>query len=81
MTTLIGIEYDDSCVLVADSRTTDSVGYIYSHSDVKKIAERNGYLIAGSGEECLAIQRSTYGSHQFPLRLIKKIYFILWFQR
>ena len=50
MTTLIGIEYDDSCVLVADSRTTDSVGYIYSHANVKKISERNGYLIAGSGE-------------------------------
>lgn len=50
MTTLIGIEYDDSCVLVADSRTTDSVGYIYSHASVKKISERSGYLIAGSGE-------------------------------
>jgi len=50
MTTLIGIEYDDSCVLVADSRTTDDSGYIYTHPSVKKISETNGYLIAGSGE-------------------------------
>jgi len=50
MTTLIGIEYDDSCVIVADSQTTDSVGYIYNHPQVKKIAEVNGYLVAGSGE-------------------------------
>jgi hypothetical protein len=50
MTTLIGIEYDDSCVLIADSRTTDDSGYIYTHPNVKKISESNGYLIAGSGE-------------------------------
>jgi ATP-dependent protease HslVU (ClpYQ) peptidase subunit len=50
MTTLIGIEYDDSCVLVADSRTTDDSGYIYTHPNIKKISEANGYLIAGSGE-------------------------------
>jgi len=50
MTTLIGIEYDDSCVIVADSRTTDDAGYIYTHPSVKKISERNGFLIAGAGE-------------------------------
>jgi ATP-dependent protease HslVU (ClpYQ) peptidase subunit len=50
MTTIIGLEYDDSCVLVADSQTTDDSGYIYNHPQVKKIAEVNGYLIAGSGE-------------------------------
>jgi ATP-dependent protease HslVU (ClpYQ) peptidase subunit len=50
MTTLIGIEYDDGCVIVADSQTTDDSGYIYNHPVVKKIAEINGYLIAGSGE-------------------------------
>lgn len=50
MTTLIGIEYDDSCVIVADSRTTDDTGYIYTHPSIKKITERNEYLIAGSGE-------------------------------
>ena len=50
MTTLIGIEYDDGCVLVADSRTTDDSGYIYTHPSVKKISESNGFMIAGSGE-------------------------------
>ena len=50
MTTIIGLEYSDSCVLVADSQTTDDSGFIYNHPQVKKIAEINGYLIAGSGE-------------------------------
>ena len=50
MTTIIGLEYDDSCVIVADSLTTDDSGYMYNHPQVKKIAEINGYLIAGSGE-------------------------------
>ena len=50
MTTIIGIEYEDSCFLVADSQTTDDSGKIYTHSDVKKIAERSSFLVAGSGE-------------------------------
>lgn len=50
MTTIIGLEYADSCIIVADSRTTDDSGYIYTHPSIKKITERNEYLIAGSGE-------------------------------
>ena len=50
MTTIIGLEYKDSAIIVADSQTTDSGGYIYNHPDVKKIAERGSFLIAGSGE-------------------------------
>ena len=50
MTTIIGIEYQDSCFLVADSQTTDDSGKIYSHPDIQKIAERGAFLIAGSGE-------------------------------
>jgi ATP-dependent protease HslVU (ClpYQ) peptidase subunit len=50
MTTIIGIEYKDSCFLVADSQTTDDSGKIYSHPNVKKIAERGAFLVAGSGE-------------------------------
>ena len=50
MTTIIGIEYEDSCFLVADSQTTDDSGKIYSHPDVQKIAERGSFLVAGSGE-------------------------------
>lgn len=50
MTTLIGIQYENGCLLVADSRTTDASGKIYSHQDVKKIAERGPLLVSGSGE-------------------------------
>lgn len=50
MTTIIGLQHEDSCFIVADSRTTDDSGYIYSHSDIKKIAERGAFLIAGAGE-------------------------------
>ena len=50
MTTIIGLEYKDSAVIVADSQTTDDNGRIYTHPDVKKIAERGHFLVAGSGE-------------------------------
>lgn len=50
MTTIIGLQYDDHCLIVADSLTVDDTGYRYNHPDAKKIAERNGFLIAGSGE-------------------------------
>ena len=50
MTTIIGIEYEDSAIIVADSQTTDDSGRIYIHPDVQKIAERGPYLVAGSGE-------------------------------
>jgi ATP-dependent protease HslVU (ClpYQ) peptidase subunit len=50
MTTIIGIEHKDRCFIVADSRTTDNDGKIYSHPEVKKISENGMFLIAGSGE-------------------------------
>jgi hypothetical protein len=50
MTTIIGLQYDDHCAIVVDSRVVDDSGYIYSHPDSRKISERNGFLIAGSGE-------------------------------
>jgi ATP-dependent protease HslVU (ClpYQ) peptidase subunit len=50
MTTLIGLEYKDSCFIVADSRTTDESGRIYTHPEVQKISENGMFLIAGSGE-------------------------------
>jgi ATP-dependent protease HslVU (ClpYQ) peptidase subunit len=50
MTTIIGIEHKDRCFIVADSRTTDADGKIYSHPEVKKISENGSFLIAGSGE-------------------------------
>lgn len=50
MTTIIGIEYATECFMVADSQTTDDNGFIYNHPDVKKLSERNGFIIGGSGE-------------------------------
>ena len=50
MTTIIGLEYDDHAIIIADSQTTDDSGYIYNHPDVKKITEVGAFLVAGSGE-------------------------------
>jgi ATP-dependent protease HslVU (ClpYQ) peptidase subunit len=50
MTTIIGIEYEDKSVIVADSRITDDGGKVYSHPLMKKIAQRGALLIAGAGE-------------------------------
>ncbi len=50
MTTIIGIEYDDKSVIVADSRVTGDDGRIYSHPVMRKIAKRGSLIIAGAGE-------------------------------
>lgn len=50
MTTIIGLQLDDRAILMADSRVTDDSGRIYSHSNMKKIIERNGFVIGGAGE-------------------------------
>lgn len=50
MTTIIGIEYPDRSILVADSRVTDDAGRIYAHKVMKKISQRGSLLIAGAGE-------------------------------
>jgi ATP-dependent protease HslVU (ClpYQ) peptidase subunit len=49
MTTIIGLQKPDHCLLIADSRTTDDGGRTYSHPIVSKITKRGKYLIAGSG--------------------------------
>ena len=50
MTTIIGVEYDDKSVIVADSRITDDSGKVYSHPVMRKITQRGALLIAGAGE-------------------------------
>jgi ATP-dependent protease HslVU (ClpYQ) peptidase subunit len=50
MTTIIGIEYNDKSILVADSRVIDDSGRVYAHKVMKKIAKRGSVLIAGAGE-------------------------------
>ena len=58
MTTIVGVQYKDKCVIVADSQVTDDTGRRFSHPDMKKISERGPFLIAGSGEvqPCDAVQ-------------------------
>lgn len=50
MTTIIGIEYNNKSILVADSRVIDDSGRVYAHKVMKKIAKRGSLLIAGAGE-------------------------------
>lgn len=50
MTTIVGVQYEDKCVIVADNQVTDDQGRRFNHPDMKKIAERGDFLIAGSGE-------------------------------
>jgi ATP-dependent protease HslVU (ClpYQ) peptidase subunit len=50
MTTIVGVQYEDKCVIVADNQVTDDQGRRFIHPDMKKIAERGAFLIAGSGE-------------------------------
>jgi ATP-dependent protease HslVU (ClpYQ) peptidase subunit len=50
MTTIIGIELEDSCYLVADSQTTYDNGFIYNHPHIKKLSDRGAFIIGGSGE-------------------------------
>lgn len=49
MTTIIGIQEHDGCIIAADSRTTTEKGRPYSHPIVTKITKRGKFLIAGAG--------------------------------
>ncbi|CAB4167024.1 hypothetical protein UFOVP964_123 [uncultured Caudovirales phage] len=50
MTTIIGVQYADKCVLAADNQVTGETGRRFNHPDMKKISQRGEFLIAGSGE-------------------------------
>ena len=50
MTTIIAIQSHDGVLFGADSQVTASNGRKYSAKSMVKITERNGYIIAGSGE-------------------------------
>lgn len=50
MTTIIGVEYTDHCLIMADSRVTDDDGRVFSHPVMRKIANRGDVIIAGAGE-------------------------------
>jgi len=50
MTTIIAVQHKESCIFAADSRTTGSDGRPYHHMSVAKVTDRDGWLIAGSGD-------------------------------
>jgi ATP-dependent protease HslVU (ClpYQ) peptidase subunit len=50
MTTIVGVQYDGFCELVADSLVSDDSGRTWVHPDMTKINRRGSFLIAGSGE-------------------------------
>lgn len=49
MTTIIGVQYEDSCVIASDSRVVAD-GKIYTHPEMVKAAERGSYIIGGAGD-------------------------------
>jgi ATP-dependent protease HslVU (ClpYQ) peptidase subunit len=48
VTTVLGVQYDDGFIIVADSQVTDNERPFY-HSDVKKVVQVGEYTIAGAG--------------------------------
>lgn len=50
MTTIIGLQHDNGCLLVADSLLTDGSGRKYWHPDMKKLAERGNFIVGTSGD-------------------------------
>lgn len=75
MTTIIGIEYPDRSVLVADSRVTDDAGRIYAHKVMKKISQRGALLIAGAGEVAPCdIAQNIWNPPQFTAKDKKDVY-------
>ena len=50
MTTIIGYEHEQGCVIASDTQTTAGDGYPFTHPDLVKILSRGGYLVAVSGE-------------------------------
>jgi ATP-dependent protease HslVU (ClpYQ) peptidase subunit len=49
VTTIIGIQEDNGCLIAADSRTTADGGRPFTHSAVTKITKRGKFLVAGAG--------------------------------
>lgn len=50
MTTIVAAQLDDRVLFGADSQVTAPNGRKYSAKQMVKISQRNGYIIAGSGE-------------------------------
>jgi len=49
MTTIIGLQHDDKCLIVSDSRVSAG-GKVYTHPSMVKVVERGSYIIGGAGD-------------------------------
>jgi ATP-dependent protease HslVU (ClpYQ) peptidase subunit len=49
MTTIVGVQNADGCVVASDSRVAEG-GKVYTHPDMVKAVERGSYIIGGAGD-------------------------------
>jgi ATP-dependent protease HslVU (ClpYQ) peptidase subunit len=49
MTTIIGVQTADGCVIASDSRVAEG-GKVYTHPQMVKAVERGSYIIGGAGD-------------------------------
>lgn len=49
MTTIVGVQNADGCVIASDSRVAEG-GKVYTHPEMVKAVERGNYIVAGAGD-------------------------------
>jgi len=49
MTTIVGVQTADGCVIASDSRVAEG-GKVYTHPEMVKAVERGNYIIGGAGD-------------------------------
>jgi ATP-dependent protease HslVU (ClpYQ) peptidase subunit len=49
MTTIVGVQNADGCVIASDSRVAEG-GKVYTHPEMVKAIERGSYIIGGAGD-------------------------------
>ena len=49
MTTIVGVQNADGCVIASDSRVAEG-GKVYTHPEMVKAVERGNYIIGGAGD-------------------------------
>ena len=49
MTTIVGVQSIDGCVIASDSRVAEG-GKVYTHPEMVKAIERGSYIIGGAGD-------------------------------
>jgi hypothetical protein len=49
MTTIVGVQTADGCIIASDSRVVEG-GKVYTHPNMVKAVQRASYIIAGAGD-------------------------------